>query len=850
VNDWTLLIDFGTSFSRVASLDAARRVELIEVDGTSPTSSGIWADSKSRLITGLTAQQQALLSPERWERAPGRRLGQPDSFRLGSVDVTAVTAVTKVLEHLSATAIARRGGAPSQVRLICPARWAAARREAMLQAARAAKLGSPSLAHDPLLVDEPLAAARVLADAGQFPPETTIGLLSMGGGSVEMSVIDSGADGFVVRAIGGLDGVGGETFDDLLYAKVIDKIVLDQDAAVGEKLRNPPDAQWRRIAENLFREVRRAKEELTTQTSVTLDAGAEIGRPVRLDRIELENVVRAQVLGSAREFGSTIERAGRRPATLHAVYLAGGSSRIPLVARAIYDVLGIQAKQLNETSFILGATQPAPESVIDLAALDRAARPGPSLLAAVLPLAIAEASTAGSRAGADPAAASATATKATAGSAVVAVSPAAAPIVKTLAVTPTSIQAGTAHGSTAAEQTKTAEQLKPSEQLKPNGPVKPASNGQLKTAASVAVKEPAAKESAVKETTAKDAAVAERAGGAEGSGPESAAAGPASAGSSAPPALPVTSAPSFLRRRRWPILLTSTAVVVLGVVALIGPASGHSGSASSNQSDALAPNRSATSSTGSTGTPSDSGTPVPSPSVGTALPAVSGLSAATHGISIMVSWHKVAGAATYVVYRDAATSAQTSRILTRTSFVDRPGDGAMHSYAVVAQDDGRNAGSISDAVQSSAKAPYGGLQSIASAWTAVIPQKPGQKGSAGQTCVGRPAASDFSTGKIVCTFPQGLQFQILRYATSTDRDHRFEELQAEKGVSSGRWDVPFHGKVHSTGQMLVAGPKLAHGPWRWWTYDTAPTFGMYADWPKHSAKQLGAWWRSRAPFRN
>jgi hypothetical protein len=201
------------------------------------------------------------------------------------------------------------------------------------------------------------------------------------------------------------------------------------------------------------------------------------------------------------------------------------------------------------------------------------------------------------------------------------------------------------------------------------------------------------------------------------------------------------------------------------------------------------------------------------------------------------------------VYRDAGTTEQASRTVAAVSFADRPGDDRKHVYSVVPLDDAGAAGAISPSVSASAKAPYGNLQRIASAWTAVIPAKPGHAGSAGQKCAGTLATSAYSIGKIVCKFPHGIEFEILRYPSKTERDHRFDQLAAAKGVSQGHWNVPLHGGIHSTGALLTAGAKASHGPWRWWTYDTAPTFGMYAQWPGHSAKQLAAWWNSKAPFR-
>jgi hypothetical protein len=362
LNDWVLLIDFGTSFSRAAIVDADGRVEPVEVDGGVAVPSGVWADAKGRLISGVPALRQARLAPERWNRAPKRSLGQA-KLSLGSAEVAVPEAVAAVLKQLSAEAIRRRGGAPRAVRLICPARWDAARRETLLVAARSAGLDAPKVTGGAHLVDAPFAVSRLLAERNQLPAGSKIALFDLGGGGVETAVIEAAGDQFVVRALGGIAGLGGECFDDLLFQQVAVGAFSGQDSA---RLLDPPDAEWRRAAEGLFREVRRAKEELSRSHSVRLDRGTLTPHsPLQLNRIPMEALLRPEVLRSARELATTIELAGLRPRTLDAVYLIGGASRMPMVSRVIYDVLGVTPTVLDESGFLAGAAGWTPQDRID-----------------------------------------------------------------------------------------------------------------------------------------------------------------------------------------------------------------------------------------------------------------------------------------------------------------------------------------------------------------------------------------------------------------------------------------------------------------------------------------------------
>jgi Hsp70 protein len=699
VSDWILLIDFGASLSRAAVRHPDGRVEPIEVDGATVMPSGVWADATGTLSAGLPAQRQARLSPERWDRAPKRSLGQP-SMLLGELEVNVPVAVAAVLTRLTSDVIKRRG-APRQVRLTCPALWDAEQRQALLSAAALAGLGSADGEDGEVqLVDAPTVVGAYLAEHGLLAPAAKVALFDLGGGGLETAVLESGAEGIVVRSLGGIPGLGGEFFDDLIYREVAAQALAGWDPELAGRLWEPPDPAWRRATEGLFREVRRAKEDLSRYQTVHLDTGPLIDTPLTLDRTQVEALLRPQILRSARELAVTIELAGLRPRLLDAIYLIGGGSRMPLVERAVYDITGVRPTLLEEPDVLAAAAGWTPRDRIDraLTPITRSGRGLPALLAARAP--------------------------------------------------------------------------------EPVG-------------------------------TLNDAALLQ-------------------------PSRPVRG-PSWRRRR----LLVGVAVLVLllGGFALRNRASGDDGS---RITGAELP--AATAGPG----PVPSGTATGS---GSALPAVTGLVARTNRITVELHWKQVRGAASYRVYRDAGTPLEVVKAVTGTTLGDRPGDGVEHGYVVVAVDGTGRSGPGGSQVRAAAQVPYGDQQDIASAWTAMVPVRPGQRGSAGQTCEAQAGSSDYSTGQIVCDFGDGVRLTILRYASAADRDRRETLLAAEPGVSSAGWHVPLHSGFEFTGRLLTASGPAPSGPWLWWTFDAATSHAMYAEWPGHSVEDLTAWWRQKAPFR-
>jgi hypothetical protein len=323
VNDWTLLIDFGTSFTKAAVVDADGRIEPVDLGDGAVTPSGIWAGPDGRPVVEAAAQ---------------------------------------VLRRVAAEAGRHRRGKPTEVRVTCSARWDRTRREPLLTALQQAGLGVRSIGRPPQLVDYPVAAALQLARAGRSGVGSRFALLVLGAGSAETAVLETTPEGILIRALGGIEGVGGDQFDELLYRQMVGHAMTGWDTQQARKLWDPKDEPWRRAAAELFREVRRAKEALSGRPVAPLHLGPLIDTRLELSRIELEAVLRPLVLRTARELATTIELAGVRAQQLDGILVTGGSSRIPLVARVIFDVTGVHPQIVDGQDLYLGAADWTPRT--------------------------------------------------------------------------------------------------------------------------------------------------------------------------------------------------------------------------------------------------------------------------------------------------------------------------------------------------------------------------------------------------------------------------------------------------------------------------------------------------------
>ena len=125
------------------------------------------------------------------------------------------------------------------------------------------------------------------------------------------------------------------------------------------------ERSWSQSNRLLLQEARRAKEILSKSPDYEVYVPPPVDRDLRVTSDELNGLISSDLEGTVAELERTIRGAGLEPNDLSAIYLAGGSSRIPLVARLIQQRLGQLPDYLDDPKsvIVLGAARiPAPET--------------------------------------------------------------------------------------------------------------------------------------------------------------------------------------------------------------------------------------------------------------------------------------------------------------------------------------------------------------------------------------------------------------------------------------------------------------------------------------------------------
>ena len=327
---YCLGVDLGTTSAAAAVADGVR-VDVVPLGNRSSVMpSVVYVRDDGALVTGDEAARHAGSDPHRVASEIKRRLGNPTPVVLGGTAHPATDLLAALLQEVVARVTWQQGLEPEVVVLTHPANWGPFRQGLFEEVPQL--VGIP----DARTTTEPEAAVAYHAATRQLPPEETVAVYDLGGGTFDAAVLHR--DGRSTAVLGtpeGIERLGGAAFDDAVLSFV--------DDATGRALSElDGDDPWAAVAlARLRRDCTLAKEALTLDTATVIPVDLPGTRlEVRLTREGFEELVLGLVESTITTFRRALSSAGVSPEVLSTVLLIGGSSQIPLVARLLSRELG------------------------------------------------------------------------------------------------------------------------------------------------------------------------------------------------------------------------------------------------------------------------------------------------------------------------------------------------------------------------------------------------------------------------------------------------------------------------------------------------------------------------------
>jgi molecular chaperone DnaK len=351
---WFLGVDLGTTYTAAATLRDGRTSTVELGDRTAAIPTVVFLREDETILTGDAASRRGSADPSRVAREFKRRVGDTAPILLGGSPYSAEALMGKLLRWVVDTVTVREGSPPDGIAVAHPANWGPYKHDLLRQAITRADLDADRV----VTITEPEAAVTFYASQERVPPGSVVAVYDLGGGTFDAAVVRKTADG--VEVLGtpeGIERLGGVDFDEAVFSHVVASLGGAVDSL------DPDDPAVTAALVRLRAECIEAKEALSADTEVTIQVLLP-GVPsseVRLTRAELEAMIRPPLGDSITAMRRALRSAGVSAADLHAVLLAGGSSRIPLVAQLVGGELGrpVAVDAHPKYGVALGAAQAA-----------------------------------------------------------------------------------------------------------------------------------------------------------------------------------------------------------------------------------------------------------------------------------------------------------------------------------------------------------------------------------------------------------------------------------------------------------------------------------------------------------
>ncbi|MHB8107395.1 MAG: molecular chaperone DnaK [Candidatus Cryosericum sp.] len=328
-------IDLGTSNSAAAVMVGGKPTIVPAAEGVSiggkAVPSYVAFTKDGQVLVGEPARRQAALNPETTVQAIKRKMGTDYTVTMFGKTYTPQQISGFILRKIKNDAEAFLGQKVSKAVITVPAYFNDAQRQATKDAGEIAGLEVVRL------INEPTAAAFAYG-LDKTEGEHKILVFDLGGGTLDVTIMEFGGSVFTVKSTSGDTQLGGTDMDNALLDYVAEDF----------RSQNGIDLRVDKMAMQRLREgVEKAKVELSTtfETTINLpfitaDASGPKHLVMPITRAKLESLVQPIIDRCREPVNRAVSDAGLTPQQIDNIILVGGPTRMPIVQKFVESYFG------------------------------------------------------------------------------------------------------------------------------------------------------------------------------------------------------------------------------------------------------------------------------------------------------------------------------------------------------------------------------------------------------------------------------------------------------------------------------------------------------------------------------
>jgi len=324
-------IDLGTTNSVISYLQADGKVKVIpNPEGTNTTPSVVAFKGSGEEIVGNAAKRQMITNPDT-VRSAKRHIGLPDKFHINCLnkDFTPQEISSKVLAYMKSYAEKSLGQPVKKAVITVPAYFNDAQRQATKDAGTIAGLDVVRIINEP--------TASCLAYGLENNKSEKVLVFDLGGGTLDVSILDIGDGTFQVLATNGDTKLGGDDWDNALADWIHAEILRETGADLTDKMAKQ---RFLDAAEKAKIELSSSLETTISLPFIGMGANGPINWEGKITRAKFQDLTRNLLERCKVPMEKAMADAKLSYNELGDILMIGGSIRMPAVQEMVRKVTG------------------------------------------------------------------------------------------------------------------------------------------------------------------------------------------------------------------------------------------------------------------------------------------------------------------------------------------------------------------------------------------------------------------------------------------------------------------------------------------------------------------------------